>query len=102
DLLMGSLLARAGNSEAAERHLRHARETGPKTPIINLRLGWIAILLGRWLEAEQSFRETLAADQMIAEAHSGLGISLQGQDRLDEADAALRRAIGLVFNNPMA
>jgi tetratricopeptide (TPR) repeat protein len=101
DLLMGSLLAHEGKAEAAKIHLGRAREIAPQMPTVSLRLGWIAIMLGRWREAERSFREVLAQDEMIAEAHSGRGISLQGQDRTEEAEAALRRAVGLVFDNPL-
>ncbi|HLG87134.1 MAG TPA: tetratricopeptide repeat protein [Alphaproteobacteria bacterium] len=102
DLLMGSLLAHVGDAETAETHLRRARDVAPKTPLVSLRLGWVAIMLGRWDEAEQSFREVLAQEAMVAEAHAGLGIGLQGQDRTEEAEAALRRSIGLVFDNPVA
>jgi Flp pilus assembly protein TadD len=59
-------------------------------------------MLQRWGEAESSFKAVINADRTIAEAHAGLGISLQGQDRMREAEAALRHAIALVYDNPLA
>jgi tetratricopeptide (TPR) repeat protein len=102
DLLMGSLLAAAGVTAEAEPHLRRARELSAGTPAVALRLGWVAVMLQRWAEAEASFRAALAADEMIAEAHAGLGLALHGQQRSDAAEGALRRSIALTYDNPIA
>lgn len=59
-------------------------------------------MLKRWTDAEESFRTALDSAATMAEAHAGLGIALQGLGRLPEAEMALRRAIGLFFDNPLA
>jgi tetratricopeptide (TPR) repeat protein len=102
ELLMGSVHAAAGNEAAAESHLLRARALGGASPAGNLRLGWAAVMLHRWAEAESSFKAVIGADRTIAEAHAGLGISLQGQNRMGEAEAALRHAIALVYGNSLA
>ena len=44
----------------------------------------------------------LAADKSSAEALTGLGISLEQQDRHEEAEQALRAAIAREYFNPIA
>jgi tetratricopeptide (TPR) repeat protein len=102
DLLMGAVLATTGATAEAEPHLRRARELGAKTPTVQLRLGWVAVMLRRWADAEAAFRAVLAAEERIAEAHAGLGLALHAQERGEQAEAALRRSIGLVYDNPIA
>ena len=46
-------------------------------------------------EAEASFRQAIALKPDYAEAHSNLGVTLQGLGRLDEAEASFRQAIAL-------
>ena len=102
DLLMGTLLAMQGDAAAAGPHLARAREAGGEDPSVRLRLGWIGVLLRRWSDAEAAFRAVLAWDDSVAEAHAGLGIALHGLAHDGPAEAALRRAVGLVFDNPAA
>src|SRR5262249_37724523 len=55
-----------------------------------------------WSEAAEVFQSVVARDADRAEAHAGFGIGLQGLGRSEEAEAALRRSIGLAFHNPLA
>jgi superkiller protein 3 len=56
----------------------------------------------RWTEAEQAFQTALAADPCDARGHSGLGIALREQGRLEEAIDAYTRAVGLLHHQPAA
>src|SRR5215510_5750661 len=50
---------------------------------------------GQLVAAEACYRQALAAQPNLAEAHSNLGLALTGQGKFDEAIAACRRAIGI-------
>jgi predicted O-linked N-acetylglucosamine transferase (SPINDLY family) len=61
-------------------------------------LGAILQDLGRFEEAEASYKQTIALKSDYAEAHSNLGITLQELGRLEEAEASYRQAIALEPN----
>ena len=48
---------------------------------------------GEWEEAEQAFRTAIAMGDCLPQPWGNLGISLMMQERYDEAEAALRRAL---------
>jgi len=48
---------------------------------------------GEWEEAEQAFRAAIAMGDCLPQPWGNLGISLMMQERYDEAEAALRRAL---------
>ena len=102
DLLMGVVLALEGDEALAGEHLRRARQSGSRMLDVLLRIGWVELLLHRPGEAEAVFRDAIANEDAVAEAHTGLGISLEEQDRFADAEQALRRAIALEFHNPLA
>lgn len=57
--------------------------------------GLAALQAGDLLGAERLLRSALAADDKFAEAHSLLGVALQGLGRLDEAVPRFERALAL-------
>jgi len=48
---------------------------------------------GEWEEAEQAFQTSIAMDDCLPQPWGNLGISLMMQERYDEAEAALKRAL---------
>ena len=48
---------------------------------------------GKWKEAEQAFRASIAMGDCLPQPWGNLGISLLMQERYDEAEAALKRAL---------
>jgi len=91
-----------GNEDLSAEHLRRARQSGASMVPILLRIGWVHLLFGRPKEAEDAFLDVIEKDNKIAEAHTGLGVSLHAQGRNDEAERSLCRAIVLEFHNPVA
>ncbi len=49
----------------------------------------------RFAEAEQLYRQAIAAQENFVDAHSNLGVALHYQQRLDEARQVLERAVAL-------
>ena len=48
---------------------------------------------GEWKEAEQAFQASIAMDDCLPQPWGNLGISMMMQERYDEAEAALKRAL---------
>jgi tetratricopeptide (TPR) repeat protein len=96
-----SLLARArqaaaaGRLEEAQRLLVKARELAPTDLAVLDLSGFVAFFLRDYQAAEKFNRAALAQKPDHAYAHSGLGLSLAKQGRLDEGRAAVERAIAL-------
>jgi tetratricopeptide (TPR) repeat protein len=91
-----------------EKELEFAREVAEKT--LKLRgPGWsldqlieqedlfqnglLLMEAGEWEEAEQAFRAAIAMDDCLPQPWGNLGICLMMQERYDEAEAALKRAL---------
>ena len=55
---------------------------------------------GHWDVAEKHFREAVAADDKLAEAHYNLALALDNQDRHKEATTEFDRALQLAPDNP--
>jgi tetratricopeptide (TPR) repeat protein len=75
---------------ALEHRLREAPSAELET-----RTAWTLGRLGRWQEAEAAFRRGLARDPTLAAAHNGLGVSLWGQGRREEALRSLAEGLRL-------
>ncbi len=56
-------------------------------------LGRVHMEQGNFVEAERDFRRALALNSGDAKAHNNLGLSLEAQNRTDEALAAYREAV---------
>jgi Tfp pilus assembly protein PilF len=55
---------------------------------------------GHWEVAEKHFREAVAADEKLAEAHYNLALALDHQERHKEATEEFDRALKLAPENP--
>lgn len=55
---------------------------------------------GHWGVAEKHFREAVAADEQLAEAHYNLALALDSQERHKEATEEFDRALKLAPDNP--
>lgn len=70
----GVLYLKASQFEAAERALKRAVERDTKSPVANTYLGVAERNLGKFKNAEASYRAALSTDDTYAPAHLNLGI----------------------------
>jgi Tfp pilus assembly protein PilF len=64
----------------------------PKNADFRCNLGYSLYLQGKWMDAEENFRQCLALSPQHARAHNNLGMVLARTDRCEEALAEFRRA----------
>jgi tetratricopeptide (TPR) repeat protein len=79
----------------AIRHLEKTLELLPGDAATLSVLGWVHISKMDGFAAEKAFREAIAADPKLAEAHGGLASALVHQFQFDEALRSVRRARAL-------
>jgi Flp pilus assembly protein TadD len=95
-------------AEKLEEELKFARELAGKTLILRspdfsldqlieqedlFQNGLQLMEAGEWKEAEQAFQASIAMGDCLPQPWGNLGISLMMQERYDEAEAALKRAL---------
>ena len=80
------------DAQAAEGACRAALEADASLEETEQALGTLYVMSGRYEQAESLYRSLLARAPRNADYHIGVGRSLEGQNRLDEAEAALREA----------
>jgi Flp pilus assembly protein TadD len=83
-----------GLSEA-EEHLRQAVELRPTYTLSHLNLGTVALLRGRYVEAEVALRSYVARQPYAPDGAERLAVLYLVQGRSDEAIPLLRRARGI-------
>ncbi|HWZ51413.1 MAG TPA: tetratricopeptide repeat protein [Granulicella sp.] len=76
-----------------------ANAKGAKDPHLLFDLGYGEEGLGHAGEAEAAYRRAIAADPQYFEAHLALGLLLAREDKLPEARAELKAAIGVPEHN---
>lgn len=79
----------------AIRYFRKTLELIPGHAGTLVTLGWVYITQQDPFTAEGIFREAVASDRTLAEAHGGLASALVAEFRFDEAMQTIRRARGL-------
>ena len=79
--------------QGAEAACRAALEADASLEETEQALGTLYVMSGRYGQAEELYRSLLARAPRNADFHIGLGRALEGQNRLDEAEAALRESI---------
>ena len=85
-------LSARDHAKAVELYGLLARED-PIDPNVHLALGYACIRLDRWQEAEAAFRDAHFLRPGSGEALLGLGISLHGQGRSEEAEEVLQAGL---------
>ena len=90
----------AGEAEAAIRTLRDLVRDHPEDVTARLNLGTALLQRPTSTAAASVFTDLLSRDPSNALAQYNLGMALKQQDRFDEAERALRRAIDLYRRLP--
>jgi tetratricopeptide (TPR) repeat protein len=106
ELFEAEVAAQSGQNESALEHAAAAAKTGEPLDILDpamlsgsprLALGDMQLRLGRWQQAEATFRQDLAMHPRSGWALRGLIRALQGQGRQDEVEK-LRGEINLAWS----
>lgn len=99
-MMIGAALMQSGDSSAARPCLDAAASKAAGEPLACLRLGAIALHLGRAAEAEAHYRQALDDAACAADAHAGLGLALLAQGDMQGGEARLRASLGLRYHAP--
>jgi tetratricopeptide (TPR) repeat protein len=83
------------NLPQALEALQKAQRSMPDSATNHLIIGWAKLANGDARGAEVAFRDAIKANHNFGEAHGGLATALVFQNRVDEARAEIKRAIGL-------
>jgi tetratricopeptide (TPR) repeat protein len=106
ELFEAEVAAQSGQNESALEHAAAAAKTGEPLDILDpamlsgsprLALGDMQLRLGRWQQAEATFRQDLAMHPRSGWALRGLIRALDGQGRQDEVEK-LRGEINLAWS----
>ncbi len=92
---MGQVQMLAGQLEQAQATLLHA--VGAMSDHIGTwhALGWTQLLQGEIAAAEQSYRSAYDLDRNFAESHGGLAVVMLLDERFDEGEGFMKRALKL-------
>jgi len=96
-----ALLA-GGKQEEALKEYKVAAELSPELPQALLAVGALSILTENFTEAGRWYEKVVKVAPKDPHGHSGLGLALLGQGRLEEANVSLRRALMIDELNPQA
>src|ERR1700723_2885037 len=88
-LQIGTSYLQAGKNPQAMSELLKAEELDPKDPQIMNNLGLAYYVRGNLKQAEEKFRNAIAADRKFTDAKNNLGRVLIDADRLNEATKVL-------------
>lgn len=92
---MGQVLMLAGQLEQAQATLLHAVTAMPDHIGTWHALGWAQLLQGDLSAAEHSYRSAYDLDRNFAESHGGLAVVMLLDDRFDEGESHMKRALKL-------
>ena len=99
-MMVGAALMLCGDAAAAAPHLLTASRLAAGDPIASVRLGAIALHLGRPREAEAHYAAAFYAETTAADARAGFGLARLVQGDEAGAEAHLRASLGLRFHAP--
>ena len=102
EYLRGYVAAARGDHEMALRHLCKAEQAQSSRPGLHIQIGDVYTRMKQWQKAEQAFQKALAIDEENAHAELGLARVYHCQRRPRPAIKHAMRAIGLVYEFPMA
>jgi len=100
--LLAILALRSGDARAAAAHVEHAIGLAPGRADCRNTLGFVLRALGRDADAEGAFRQAVARDPDLLEAHYQVGNLLRERGRFAEAAASYRRVLELRPDHPQA
>ena len=99
-MMVGAALALGGDALAAAPHLRAASRLAGRNPAAHVRLGAVAMHLGRFRDAEAHYAQALAIDPRSADARAGFGLARLALGDASGAEASLRASLGLQHHAP--
>lgn len=85
----------AGDYAAAAAHFRTARHLAPNNPAVLGNSATLLALIGRPLDAIELLNKTLSMDPIDSVIYTNLGAFHMAANQLDEADAAIEKALEL-------
>lgn len=103
DLYRTSYRAEAQNRpDEAFEAMEAIRTRAKDSYFVNVRLGWVAYLAGRFEESAQAYRRAAKAQPKAIEAKLGLTLPLLGQKKWAELESACRAVLRLDPKNNLA
>jgi tetratricopeptide (TPR) repeat protein len=99
-MMVGAALMQSGDADAAQPYLDAAARMAAGEPQASLRLGAIALHLGRAPEAETHYARALGDPACAADAQAGLGLARLAQGDMAGGEARLRASLGLRYHAP--
>jgi tetratricopeptide (TPR) repeat protein len=100
--LLGNLCLAEGKMEEGLAHLLAFEGAPTAMPRLRCTVGRVYARLGRWDDAERSFRDALSLDPDLPAAHVGMARVFLERKLLREAAESALTAIGLEYNSPAA
>jgi Tfp pilus assembly protein PilF len=97
--MLGVLAHQTGRQQVAVDMISLAIAQNGQVPAFHNNLGNAYAAIGKWQDAETSYRRALDRKRDYAEAHYNLGGALRAQDKLDEAAASYDQALSLRPNH---
>ncbi len=86
-LVLGSMALAALDMETAlKKHFARALEIEPENPAAHLAMGKAWLMAGDWSRAHQYLKRTIALDPTSDQAYFQLGLILQNQNKLPQAE----------------
>ena len=98
---LGILMSGRGHTERALELIEMSKDLDPLSPIINVGAGIPLHIAGRYDDAVRCYRAVLEMDPSLAPGHYYLGMSLEMRGDIDEAAAAIQRAIDIAGPAPI-
>jgi Flp pilus assembly protein TadD len=99
-MLVGAAYMLGGDAAAATPYLQTASRLAAGDPSASVRLGAIALHVGRTREAEMHYAAAFHTETMAADAQAGFGLARLVQGDEAGAEAHLRASLGLRFHAP--
>ncbi|NPB04860.1 MAG: hypothetical protein GXO08_00530 [Aquificae bacterium] len=93
------LYERLGDYKNAIRVLMPVYEAYPEGYTVNLRLGWLYYLWGKYKNSEFHYRKAVKAVPSSAEAKLGLSLPLSAQQKWNEVESLMYRVLAVDYYN---
>ncbi|WP_456484917.1 tetratricopeptide repeat protein [Desulfurobacterium sp.] len=90
---------KAGDYKDAIKALMPVYETYPKGYTVNLRLGWLYYLMGKYKNSEVHYRKAMEAIPSSVEAKLGLSLPLMAEKRWAEVESLMYKVIKTDYYN---